>query len=159
MTQFTTSYMDQLPTKWTMSLLPNTQNCLLRMHRECRKRFPRHGGLAIPTCIRAPAWRTCPDVCWDRYLAVSFAVGGGENIPVIPGACATRNFTYLVRGPWGKPHVQHCQYVSPTYQNSNIVRNHGVRHCIFWAHYHKTIFSGSTPCSFRYDMIIISSQP
>ena len=23
------------------------------------------------------------------------------NIPVIPGACATRNFAYLVRGPWG----------------------------------------------------------
>ena len=24
---------------------------------------------------------------------------GGENVPSIPGACATRNFTYLVRGP------------------------------------------------------------
>ena len=23
----------------------------------------------------------------------------GENLPGIPGACATRNFTYLVRGP------------------------------------------------------------
>ena len=29
----------------------------------------------------------------------SFGVGGGENIPGIPGACKTRNFTYLVRGP------------------------------------------------------------
>ena len=29
----------------------------------------------------------------------SFEVGGGENVPGIPGACATRNFTYLVRGP------------------------------------------------------------
>ena len=36
----------------------------------------------------------------DRQLAVSFEVGGGENVPDIPGACATRNFTYLVRGPW-----------------------------------------------------------
>ena len=26
--------------------------------------------------------------------------GGRENIPGIPGACATRNFTYLARGPW-----------------------------------------------------------
>ena len=26
-------------------------------------------------------------------------LGGGENVPGIPGACATRNFTYLVRGP------------------------------------------------------------
>ena len=24
----------------------------------------------------------------------------GENIPGIPGACATRNVTYLARGPW-----------------------------------------------------------
>ena len=24
----------------------------------------------------------------------------GENVPGIPGACATRNFAYLVRGPW-----------------------------------------------------------
>ena len=32
-------------------------------------------------------------------LAVSFEVSGGENIPGIPGQCATRNCTYLVRGP------------------------------------------------------------
>ena len=24
----------------------------------------------------------------------------GENVPGIPGVCAPRNFTYLVRGPW-----------------------------------------------------------
>ena len=38
----------------------------LRMRRECRKRFPRHRGLAIPTCITARAWRTCRYVCLDR---------------------------------------------------------------------------------------------
>ena len=27
--------------------------------------------------------------------------GGGENVPGTPGACATRNFTYLVRSPYG----------------------------------------------------------
>ena len=32
-----------------------------------------------------------------RFLLKSAA---GENIPGIPGACATRNFAYLVRGPW-----------------------------------------------------------
>ena len=67
-----------------------------------RNVFSRHRGLAIPTCIRARAWhawRTCHDACGDRWLAVSFKVGGGENVPVIPGACATHNFTYLVRGP------------------------------------------------------------
>ena len=61
--------------------------------------FPRHRELAIPTCITARAWRTCRDVCRDRKLAVSFEVGGGENVPGLPGACAIRNFTYLVRGP------------------------------------------------------------
>ena len=25
----------------------------------------------------------------------------GKNVPSIPGSCATRNFTYLARGPWG----------------------------------------------------------
>ena len=58
-----------------------------------------HRGFAIPTCITACASRTCRDACRDRYLAVSFEVGDGENVPDIPGACATRNFTYLVRGP------------------------------------------------------------
>ena len=61
--------------------------------------FPVTRGLAIPTCITARAWRTCRDACRDRQLAISFEVGGGENVPGIPGACATRNFTYLVRGP------------------------------------------------------------
>ena len=35
-----------------------------------------------------------------RCLSGSLTRGGGENVPGIPGACATRNFTYLVRGPW-----------------------------------------------------------
>ena len=38
----------------------------LRMHRECRERFPRQRGLAIPTCITARAWRTCHDAYRDR---------------------------------------------------------------------------------------------
>ena len=70
------------------------------MSRECRELFPGHHGLAIPTCITARAWRTCRDAWRDCLLAVSFEVGGSENVPGIPGACATRNFTYLVRGPW-----------------------------------------------------------
>ena len=27
---------------------------------------------------------------------------GGENVPGIPGACTTRNFTYLIRGSWNR---------------------------------------------------------
>ena len=37
-----------------------------------------------------------------HQLAVSLEVGDGENVPGIPGACATRNFTYLVKGPIGE---------------------------------------------------------
>ena len=31
-------------------------------------------------------------------MSGSLSRGGGENVPGIPGACATRNFTYLARG-------------------------------------------------------------
>ena len=73
------------------------------MRRKCRERFPRHRGLAIPTCITARARRTCRDACRDRKLSVSFEVDGGENVPGIPGACATHNFTYLLRGSCVSP--------------------------------------------------------
>ena len=82
-------FMDWLRKLHRMGLLPDTHHCYLRMRRECRVRFS-------PAC----AWYTCRDACRDRLLAVSFEVGGGENVPGIPGACATRNFAYLVRGPW-----------------------------------------------------------
>ena len=36
------------------------------------------------------------------WVAYSFEVGGGGNVPGIPGACPTRNFAYLVRGPYRK---------------------------------------------------------
>ena len=62
-----------------MGHLPDTSNCGLRMRRECRERFPRHLGSAIPTCITARASRTCRDACRDRQLAVSFEDGGREN--------------------------------------------------------------------------------
>ena len=52
-----------------MGLLPDTLNCCLRMRQESRERFPRH-----------------------RLV-------DGENVLGIPGACETRNFTYLARGP------------------------------------------------------------
>ena len=56
--------------------------------------------ISDPTCITARAWRTCHDACRDLYLAVSLAwISGGKNVPGISGACATRNFTYLVRDP------------------------------------------------------------
>ena len=39
----------------------------------------------------------------------SLTRGGRENVPGIPGACANRNFTYLVRGPWDKLQFFHSK--------------------------------------------------
>ena len=36
----------------------------------------------------------------------SLTRSGEENVLGIPGACATRNFAYLVRGPWGKERLE-----------------------------------------------------
>ena len=74
---------------YLMGLLPDTQNCGLRRYRECRERFPHHrlqmkplvsdpGSAVMHVGIANPWWR--------------------ENIPDILGACATRNFAYLVGG-------------------------------------------------------------
>ena len=76
-----------------MGLLPNTQNCGLRMRLECRERFPRHRlqrkrlvsdhGMYHGTCVTHVPW----------CMSVSLTRGGEGNVPGIPGACATRNFT------------------------------------------------------------------
>ena len=38
-------------------------------------------------------------------MSESLTRGGGENIPSIPGICATHNFTCLERGPWPESQV------------------------------------------------------
>ena len=70
-----------------------------------RERFPCHRLHRKPlvsdpvmhhgTCVTHVPW------CISGLLTR----GGGENVPGIPGACANRDFTYLVRGPyqWGNP--------------------------------------------------------
>ena len=70
------------------------------MRRECRERFPRHRLQRKPlvsdlsmhhgTCVTHVPW----------CLSGSLTGGVGKNISGITGACATRNCTYLVRGPW-----------------------------------------------------------
>ena len=71
--------------------------------------------------------------CMSRYLTC----GGGDNVLGIPGACATRNFTYLVRGPcdhlwWNhsKENVSHgdTKYMHPKpYRHSPFVTPASVR--------------------------------
>ena len=81
-------------------------SCQIRKIAGCACAGNAGNGLAIPTCITARAWRTCRDACRDRKLVVSFDLGGVENVPGIPGACATRNFTYLARGPLPDPGIK-----------------------------------------------------
>ena len=40
---------------------------------------------------------------WPWCMSGSLTRGVGENVPGIPGACATRNFAYLIRGPLERP--------------------------------------------------------
>ena len=85
-----------------MGLLPDMQNCSLRMPQECWERFPHHR-LQMKPQVNDPSMHhgtcvnTCRDACRDRYPPVTW-----ENIPCIPSACATHNFTYQVRGPWDR---------------------------------------------------------
>ena len=82
-----------------MGLLRDTSNYGLRMHRECLGRFSRH---RLQRKSLVSALHASRHV---RHARVVMHVGianprCGENVPGIPGACATRNFPYLVRGPW-----------------------------------------------------------
>ena len=58
------------------------------MRRECRERFPHHR-LQRKTLVSDPGVHDA--------RAVKLTRCGMENFPGIPGACATRNFTYVVR--------------------------------------------------------------
>ena len=83
------------------------------MRRECRECFPRYRlqrkqlvsdpDMHHGTCVTHVPW------CMSETLTR----GGGETVPVIPGACATCNFTYLVRGPWRFhfKEVQQCAFM------------------------------------------------
>ena len=72
------------------------------MRWECRERFARHRlqrkplvsdpGMHHDTCVTHMPW----------CMSGSLTRGDGENVLGIPSACATRNFTNLVRGPWAK---------------------------------------------------------
>ena len=63
---------------------------LFHCHRLQRKPLVSDPGMHHSTCVTHVPW-----CMWG-----SLTRGGGENVPGIPGACATRNFVYLVRGPW-----------------------------------------------------------
>ena len=75
------------------------------------------------TCVTHVPW------CILGSLTSGFIeVGGGENVSGIPGACPTRNFTYLVRGPLhylaavvAKNAVMHFRWYAALLININLV--------------------------------------
>ena len=67
-------------------------------HRLQRKPRSSDPGMHHGTCVTHVPW----------CMSGSLNRGCGENVPGIPGACATRNFTYLARGPcYRKPINRH----------------------------------------------------
>ena len=72
-----------------MGLLPDTQNCGLRMRRGCRERLPRYRlrrkpldsdpGMHHGACVTHVPW----------CMSGSLTRGGGKNVPGISGACGT----------------------------------------------------------------------
>ena len=88
------------------------------MRRWCRERFPHHRlqrkppisdpGMHHGTCITHVPW----------CMSGSLTRGGEENVSGVPGACTTRNFAYLVRGPWSAEGMSTGKYSSvPFYKN------------------------------------------
>ena len=53
-------------------------------------------GMHNGTCVTHVSW----------YMSGSLTRGDGKNAPGISGACATRNFTYLARGPWNQQRLR-----------------------------------------------------
>ena len=86
-----------------MGLLPDMQNCGLRMPQECWERFPHHRLQMKPqvsdpsmhhgTCVKHVPW------CMSGSLTTPVT---GENIPCIPSACATQQFYVSGKRPMGQ---------------------------------------------------------
>ena len=82
-----------------MGLLPETQNPVLRMRRGCRELFSRHQRQKKPL-VSDPGMHHGTSVTHVPWcMSGSLNRSGGENVPGIPGACATRDFSYLVGAP------------------------------------------------------------
>ena len=84
-----------------MGLLPDTYNCELRMRRECWERYPRDR-LQRKPLVSDPGMHHCVTHV-PRYMSASLTrTARKTDVPVIPGACATKNFTYLAIGPFSQ---------------------------------------------------------
>ena len=108
-----------------MNLLPDRHSCGLRMLRECQEHFPlnwlqrkpldsnhimHHGTWVthVPWCVIYMPW----------CMSGSLTRGGRENVP---NACAIRNFTYQVRGPWPESYCNIARISDESYPSRNPV--------------------------------------
>ena len=67
----------------------------LRMYRECREYVPHPRRVSDPDMHHGACVTHVP---WCMPGSLTSGGGGGENVPGICNACATRNFAYQVRG-------------------------------------------------------------
>ena len=56
-------------------------------------------------------------------MPVSLIRGGGKNVPGIPGACVTRKFTYLARGPWRSYSLCNTWLIAPRTEVKSVLLN------------------------------------
>ena len=86
----------------TMGLLPNTSHCGCACAGNAANVFPATAGKQswhASRHVRDASAVMHAGIANSRFPLNSAA---GENVPGIPGACATRSCTYLVRGPYKK---------------------------------------------------------
>ena len=83
----------------TMGLLPDTQNCGCACAGNAGNVFPVTAGKRSRHASRHVRHARAVMHAGIANYRFPLKLAAGENVPVIPGACATCNFTYLVRGP------------------------------------------------------------
>ena len=85
-----------------MGLLPDTQNCGCACAGNAGNVFPVAAGKRSRHASRHVRYARAvmhAGIAKKQFPSKSAA---GENVPGIPGACATCHFAYLVRGPWSE---------------------------------------------------------
>ena len=82
-----------------MGLLPDTQNCGCACAGNAGNVFPVTAGKRSRHASRHVRHARAVIHAGIANLRFPLKSAAGENVPGIPGACATCNFTYLVRGP------------------------------------------------------------
>ena len=92
-----------------MGLLPDTRNCGCACAGDAGNVFPITAGERSRHASRHVRHARAVMHAGIANYRFPLKSAAGENVPGIPGACATCNFTYLVRGPWHKATENYIQ--------------------------------------------------